>query len=218
MDHNSFSKCQAIVFGVLGCMLAGGQVLRAQEAGEGGDSVTNRPVFKVDVRRDVEGASVPYRIAFISAGDNKYTFLVPDLYRVDTPDPAKIKMASPDYATLIAVGIADNGATAEVKMDVEALRARVLAKYADVTIKAEQSCSAAGQTGPGFDFLWKSDSGLTRMSRTTFIPTPTGLMEFSITASPEKFEASLTQLNLVLLTFRSSTNGKFDYVVGSKYP
>jgi hypothetical protein len=195
-------------------------VTRAQESkdSEVENSVTNKPAMKVDVRANVEGTFMPYRYAFVTSGLEKFTFLVPDAYRVDTSDPAKVKMASPDYSVMIIVGMDSSELPAGSKLDAEGLRARVLANYPEALIKSEQTTGANGQTAPALDFSWKTTSGLTRVSRTTFLPSTVGLIEFTLTASPEKFEASLSELNLIMLTFRSSKNGKFDYVIGSKYP
>lgn len=189
----------------------------ADEPPETQEAAPNRPVLKVDVRRDVETNYVPYRCAFITAGQEKFTFLVPEGYRVDTSDAAKVKLASPDFSGLIVLGIS-SGFPAGTKLEAETLRAWVVTNYSEVTIRGEKVVGANGQTGPALDFIWKTDSGVTRLTRTSFLPTAAGLMEFTVTASPEKFEASLHELNLVMLTFRSGVNGKFDYIIGSKYP
>ncbi len=202
---------------IVGLSLLGVNSARAQEAAEPDSGNTNQPALSVDVRRNVEGTYVPYRYAFVTSGTEKYTFLVPEAYRVDTSDPAKVKLASADFSGMIILGLA-RGFPAGVKIDAAALEARVHANFPEATINAEQSVCANGQTAPALDFTWKADSGVTRKTRTTFIPVAGGLMEFTLTASPEKFEASLAEMNLVLLTFRSGTNGKFDYVIGSKYP
>lgn len=178
---------------------------------------TNQLTLTVDVRQNIEGTFVPYRYAFVTAGPEKYTFLVPETYRVDTSDPAKLKLASADYSVMITLGLVGDLAVG-TKLDAASLQARVLAKYAEVAINAEQTSGANGQTVPALDFTWKAPGDVTRKSRTTYVPVAGGLMEFTLTASPDKFEASLTELNLVLLTFRTSSNGKFDYVVGSKFP
>lgn len=177
---------------------------------------TNAPALKVDVRRNVEGTYIPYRFAFITAGAEKFTFLIPESYRVDTTDPAKVKLASADFSVMIIVGM--NGGSVGTKLESAALRARVQANYPDAVINTEQTIGANGQTAPAIDFTWKADTGVTRKSRTAYIPSTVGLIEFTLTASPEKFEASVSELNLVLLTFRSGKDGKFDYVVGSKLP
>lgn len=216
-----FLSCRILCWGILGVSLLGWPSLTwAQETAESDaeNTATNKIALKVDVRRNVEGTYIPYRFAFITSGLEKFTFLIPEEYRVDTSDPTKVKLASPDYSGLIIVGVGGNALPPGAKMESEALRARVLASYPDAVIKVEQTASANGQTAPSMDFSWKTEGGITRMTRTTFIPTSVGLMEFTLTASPEKFEASLRELNLVMLTFRSGLNGKFEYVVGSKLP
>jgi hypothetical protein len=208
----------AEILGVL--LLAGTLAAQAQQPEEAGpeNTATNQTVLSVDVRRNVEGTYIPYRFAFITSGLEKFTFLIPEGYRVDTTDPTKIKLASPDYSGMIIVGVSGSSLPAGVKLEAAALRAKVMAGYPEAVIKEEHSASANEQSAACIDFSWKTESGITRMTRTTFIPTTVGLMEFTLTASPETFEASVRELNLVMLTFRSGTNGKFNYVIGSKLP
>ncbi len=189
-----------------------------QAATEDPTAATNTPPIAVDVRRGVAGSDIPYRYAFISIGKEKYTFLVPEGYRLDTSDPLKIKLASPDYSSLIILGFSPNSGNASAKMDAEALQAHVLAQHADATIKSGQTVCANGETAPALDYVWKTESGITRAARTAFFSTSSGLMEFTISTSPDQFDAGLAQLNLIALTFRTGSNGKFDYVIGSKYP
>src|SRR6478609_7340477 len=72
-------------------------------------AVTNLPAFAVNVRRDVADTYMPYRYAFVTLGQEKYTFLIPEGYRVDTSDPAKVKLVSPDYSSLIVLAIGTSG-------------------------------------------------------------------------------------------------------------
>lgn len=222
MDLNRlYSGARLMQLGALSLSLGAGIVkISAQEASEPEpeNSVTNKVSLKVDVRRNVEGTYMPYRFAFITSGFERFTFLIPEDYRVDTSDLTKVKLSSPDYTSLIVVGVEADGYAPGAKMDAEALRARALSLYPEAVIKDENTAAANGLSAPAIDFCWKTPSGITRMTRTTFIPTSVGLMEFTLTASPEKFEAGLREFNLVMLTFRSGINGKFDYVVGAKLP
>lgn len=220
MDRKRHSWDQTVFgLGMLGVLLLSGVSTQAEQTADSETEapVTNSVALKVDVRRNVEGTHMPYRFAFVTAGTEKFTFLIPEDYRVDTSDPSKVKLASADYSVMIVVGVS-GGMPAGTKMTAEALQARVLSSYPETVIKRDLTVAANEQSAPALDFTWKAQTGITRMTRTTFIPTTAGLMEFTLTASPDKFEASLRELNLVMLTFRSGVNGKFDYVVGSKLP
>lgn len=175
------------------------------------------PSMKTDVRRDVPGTYMPYRYAFVTIGREKYTFLVPEGYRVDNSDSAKLKLVSPDFSSVIVVGMAANAPTG-VNRDTELLQAHILTIHPDATIKCVQTICANSQSAPAVDYIWKTDSGIKRACRTSFISTSSGLMEFTLSAGPEQFDAGLNQLNLIALTFRTGSDGKFDYVIGSKYP
>ena len=173
--------------------------------------------MSVDVHAKVEGSFMPYRYAFVTAGSDKYTFLVPDRYRVDSSNPTKVKLISPDCSCFIVVGINSGDSLSGVKT-AEALRGYVITNYYDVEFLADQVVCAAGMTAPGVDFNWKADSDIIRTSRTAFFPTATGMLEFTLNTSPEQFQMGLNELNLVMLTFRTGINGRFDYVIGSNKP
>lgn len=181
-------------------------------------TATNLPALSVNVRRDVADTYVPYRYAFVSAGQEKYTFLVPEGYRVDTSNPTKIKLASPDFSSLITLAIGTSGLPAGAKMESEALQTYIFARHPKVTVKGTPAVGANGESAAALDYVWQTDEGIKRSARTAFIPTTSGLMEFTLSASPDQFDAALGQLNLIMLTFRTGTNGKFEYVIGSKYP
>jgi len=181
-------------------------------------ATNNLPALSVNVRRDVADTYVPYRYAFVTAGQEKYTFLVPEGYRVDSSDPTKIKLASPDFSSLITLAIGTSGLPAGAKMESEALQAYILGRHPKATVKGTHAVGANGESAAALDYVWQTDEGIKRSARTAFIPTASGLMEFTLSASPDQFDVALGQLNLIMLTFRTGTNGKFEYVIGSKYP
>ncbi len=176
-------------------------------------AITNQPTLAVDVHQRVEDSYLPYRYAFVTAGTAKYTFLVPDSYRVQSSDPSRLKIVSSDLTCMITLSPA-NGATGNN----EVLCAKVNSDYPNAEIVLEHEVSAINHVSPAVDYTWKPTPELTRKGRMTLIPVAGGLMEFSLVASPEKFEEGVRELNLILQTFRGSTNGQFEYVKGSKFP
>jgi hypothetical protein len=177
---------------------------------------TNQAPLSVDVRQNVEDSFTPYRYAFVTAGQERYTFLVPDGFRVDGSDPAKVKLISPDYSCVITLGLAGAALPAGAKVSIETIRARIMAGHPSATVTTEHTICADGQTAPALDFVWTGDAGLNRNSRTALVPTAGGLVEFNVTTSPDRFQASLAHFNLVLLTFCRGSDGKFEYVKGSR--
>ena len=189
----------------------------AAESEEATVASTNQLAMSVAVHAKVEGSFMPYRYAFITAGSAKYTFLVPDRYRVDSSNPAKVKLISPDCSCFIVVGLSSGGEAGSVST-AETLRDYVIKNYYEVQFLGDQVVCASGQCAPGVDFNWKADMDITRSTRTVFFPTANGTLEFTLTTSPEKFQSGLNELNLVMLTFRTGINGRFDYVIGSNQP
>ena len=186
------------------------------ESTEAENVATNQPPLSVDVRQNVEDSFTPYRYAFVTAGQERYTFLVPDGFRVDGSDPAKVKLISPDYSCVITLGLAGAALPAGAKLSKETIRARIMAGHPSATVTTEHTICADGQTAPALDFVWTGDAGLTRSSRTALVPTAGGVVEFNVTTSPDRFQACLAHFNLVLLTFCSGSDGKFEYVKGSR--
>jgi hypothetical protein len=216
MDRNLLSVFRSAVLSVAVSSGFGVQT-HAADTADTAIAVTNQPALSVDVHAKVEGSFMPYRYAFVTAGMAKYTFLVPDRYRVDSSDPAKVKLISPDNACFITVGVSTGGAISSINSS-ETLRAFANTNYSDVEFLADQTVCAGGMIAPGVDFNWKADADIIRRTRTAFFPTTTGLLEFTLTTSPEKFQAGLNEMNLVMLTFRTGINGRFDYVIGSNKP
>lgn len=216
MGSNNQSMVRHFFITGMAMMLAGSAL--AAEIGDASEeaSVTNRPVLAVNVRSNVEGTYMPYRYAFLSCGLERFTFLVPDAYKVDTADPACVKLFSPDYKVLISVGLPADSIIGKVEM--AALKKRVMENYPEAVIKLEHALATSDASSPALDFTWKASGEITRRTRTTLIPTTAGVMEFTMTSSPEKFTAGARELDWVLMTFRSGRDGKFDYVVGSKTP
>ena len=82
-------------------------------------------------------------------------------------------------------------------------------------ISDEFSLSAANASGPAFDAQWEGISGTTQSGRVAFIPSPVGILEFSLLSKPDKFTQGKYFLNFLLLTFRSNEGGSLDMPVFS---
>jgi hypothetical protein len=216
MPHNLFLSGRNLIllFAALLSVVFRGS---AAEIESSAPATTNQPAMSVDVRANVEGSFMPYRYAFITVGSAKYTFLVPDRYRVDASDPRKVKLISPDCSCFIVVGISNEESVAGPKT-AETLREHVREHYLNAEFLGDQVVCANGRCVPGVDFNWKADKEIARSTRTAFFPTATGNLEFTLTTSPENFQAGLNELNLVMLTFRTGVDGRFDYVIGSNKP
>jgi len=173
---------------------------------------TNYPGLQVEVRQQPETTHIRNRYAFVTQAGRRYTFLIPDDLGVDSTKPDVIKLASRDYTCLITAHVITEQPTLELAVG------RTQVEYPGANITSKQLTQVSGRTVPQLDFVWKGNSGVARQARTISVAGAGGQMEFTLLASPERFEAVVYQLNLVVASFRASADGKFDYVVGSKYP
>jgi hypothetical protein len=170
--------------------------------------------IQVDVKSNVQGSLAAMRYAFITIGTVKHSFIVPEGYRVDSSHPREVRLISLDQEAFVTVAF-EQGCFPNTS---ESLRAHVQEKYYAATISAEsKSCIASG-SAPVVDFQWKAHGKVDRCSREGFFPTASGVMKVSLTSSPARFQSVAESYNQLLQTFRTSINGKFDFVVISDRP
>lgn len=165
-------------------------------------------------RHELEGIGHYFR-AVAQVGTNQFAFIVPKGYfmRVDEVNRQLRAVEREDKCaiTVRVIAIPTNTvdkATGSLKP--EAFRELLLQRHPTLKIVEELSLTAGGQAGPGFDYTWRNDSGFTLQSRTAFILTPAGLVEFHLLTSAADKEEFTYALNSMMLTFRFSVNGKLE--------
>jgi hypothetical protein len=164
---------------------------------------TNQIPISVAVKFEGGPGQIPTSRAYITAGTNKFAFLVPDEYKLTCSDPQKVTLLKRDGTCLISVRVIGALAGAGKAFDGAAARALIAEEHPDAIITSEFGMSAANATGPAFETQWEF-RGVTRGSRVGFVPLRAAVLEFSVDASPNKLGPSLGDLNYVVLTFRAS--------------
>jgi hypothetical protein len=177
----------------------------------GGDSrmaSTNQEPISVAVKFEGGPGQIPTSRAYITAGTNKFAFLVPDEYKLTASDPQKVTLMKRDGSCLIGVRVI--GSLAGKAFDSAAARGLVYEEHPDATIATEFGMNAANASGPAFEIAWGAGS-LERASRVGFVPLRAGVLEFSLDSSPKNLAPSLGDLNYVVVSFRASDeNGKLE--------
>lgn len=177
---------------------------------------TTTNTFELTTGRERLLGREPFTRAYLTCGNKKFTFVVPDGYRLDATKPDELVLISQDFASFITLRVADF--IKPKALSAESCREAVLARYADGRIAQEFSQAAGGDSGPTFDVQGKTLAGLRRDSRVAFIPNGEQVLEFSLVASPEKFGSSAVDLQTLMLTFRTSdTHGKTNVAVLSDH-
>ena len=170
-------------------------------------ALTNDPSLNVDVRIKAQGGPGQIRTsrAYITVGTNRFAFLVPGGFKIDTSDGQKVTLVRADCACVLSLRILE--ALPESGLSVDLCRQKVMQEHPACKIDEEFSLGAGGATGPAFEFRWKGDGGVRRTSRVAYVPLRAAVVEFSLDSSPENYGSMLTHLNYVMLTFRASDPG-----------
>lgn len=146
------------------------------------------------------------RRVFLTVQQRRLVFMLPQDYRADFSNPEKIVLCNADFTSLLTIRIltpseADVALVTAVTADT--CRSWLQAQWPDPVILQEHSFSAAGQSGPAFDFVGKVDR-VPRHAQIGFVPSPVGLLEFSAVCSPEQFEAAKSTLYILMRGFQIS--------------
>jgi len=188
----------ALCFG----MLFGGKVCA-------GDSYVPPPM-QVLVRTELPNVQPPFHRAFVTSETNKFAFLIPDGLQVhNDPLHGRINLSNVEGNRNISFAILDPAPSEGRELSADAYRELVLDSFSNAKILEENSRVAAGRSGPAFDIQWTS-AGIVQHTRVVFVATAAGVLEFTATTSPDKLSELDTDLNLVLVTFCFSTNGKLE--------
>jgi len=174
-------------------------------------SLTNDTSMPMDVRVKVESGpgQIPASRAYITVGTNRFAFLVPPGFKIDTSDAQRVAMVRADCGCILSIRILES--LSESDLTPADCRRKILQEHPSCTIDSEFSLGAANSAGPAFEIRWKGDGGVRRAARIAYVPLRGGVVEFALDSSPEKFGAMLSDLNCVMLTFRASdSNGKIE--------
>jgi len=165
---------------------------------------TNPPPLRVEVRYEGgPGLSAANR-AYVTAGTNKFAFLLPVGFRLETSDNQRVTLVSADYNSILTWRLLGPVRVESPDFDPTTCRELLLERRVGGKILDECTLPAAGQRGPAFELRWNASGGAPRCERVVFVPARAGVMEFSLVSSPEKFKATQPDFDLVLLSFRAS--------------
>jgi hypothetical protein len=170
---------------------------------------SNPPPLRVEVRHEGgPGLSAADR-AYVTAGTNKFAFLMPPGYRLEASGPDKVTLFSADYNSQLIWRNLGHVLSGSSELDPAQCRELLSRRQPAVKILEEFSLGALGRLGPAFDLRWNATGGGPRRERIVFIPAHAGVMEFSLVSSLEKFEAARPEFDYLLVSFRASdANGK----------
>jgi hypothetical protein len=172
-----------------------------------GNAGTPLPL-QVSMRREAAPFVEPRYTAMISAGKQKFGFLVPDgFFLRGDPASGTFTLANAEGNSSIAFSMLPPVSSDAPPFSADVCRDWVLRDYVGGKITEEFSASAAGSRGPGFDLQWKTSGGFVQCKRTLFVSTNAGILKFTATSNLNHFDSAKSVLTRMLLTFCLSTDG-----------
>jgi hypothetical protein len=165
--------------------------------------------LQVNIMEEPAQFTEPYHCAFITAGENKFTFIIPQGFRLKS-DPASGRLVIGNSTGVGSISFAILSSDPDGSpITSEECRAAALRMHQDARIVQGFTPRVLGRSGQGVDLEWKVSDGLYECQRVAYVPTPFGVFMFTATSGRKGFPEIRDGLDVVLATFRSSTDGKF---------
>jgi hypothetical protein len=172
---------------------------------------TPAPALKLKFERLPLNSIPPIYRAYVTAESGKFTFVLPRGFRVKDDSGAKLTFANLEGNFQITFSILDSTPSDSQPLNTDAYRDVVQARYPRGKIIEELCPAAAGRIGVGFDMQWMTTNKLTRCTRTAFVPSIAGVLEFSATCDAKDFPELRYQLNQIMSGFLATTpDGKLE--------
>jgi hypothetical protein len=192
------------IFQALAVLAIAGATLPGAPAAEPGmHSQTNALLLAAELRHEEGPGLLPADRAYIVAGTNKYSLLIPAGLKLETWNEGAVALVSRDYNCQITFRLRllpPEG----TELSVDLCRARLLEEFPAARIIKSFSAFADSRQGTAFEVELPGPAGSWRHGQIAFIPSRAAVLEFSLSCVPEKFESSRQQLSTVMLTFRAS--------------
>ena len=163
--------------------------------------MTNRPLYATEIQHVGGPNLLPGDFAYVTFGTNKFGFVMPAGFRLETKDTQQVTLVSADFNCLLSFRVADPAPPGATELDPAAYRDQVLSRRPGGKIVEEFSQAAVSRHGPAFDLRWNAAGSVPRRERVLFIPSNAGVLEFGLVSSPEKFECGRLGFNELLLPF-----------------
>jgi hypothetical protein len=165
---------------------------------------TNRPLYVTQMKH-LEGPDLmPADYAYVNFGTNKFGFVMPAGYHLETQDSQKVTLVSADVCSLLTFRVFEPLPPGVTELDPVPYRSLLLDRRHGGRILEEFSLVAASRRGPAFDLSWNAPGPVARCERVLLIPSDAGVLEFSLVSSQEQFEAGRRGFEALLRTFRAA--------------
>jgi hypothetical protein len=152
---------------------------------------------------------IPFYDALITVGENKFTFVVPQGFRLKSdPGAGKVILGNQEGDCSFTFSILGSSPDASPSSPA-AWRAFLIRMHPEAKVLQEFTTGVAGHSGPAFDIQWRATEEIYQCERIAFVPSAYGTLVFSATSGRNAFPQTQGNFGLITGTFRASTDGKF---------
>jgi len=184
-------------------ILSGGLVHAAPAPPCETGSLTNAFALSAETRHEEGPGLLPADRAYLRAGTNRFSFLIPAGWKLETWSDGRAAVVTRDYGCRISFGLARPPLPEGVELNPDACAQWMLAEYPQATIVKQFPAMAESQRGLAYEIQLSGTSTANR-GEIAFIPSRPAILEFSLICSPDHFENARRQLHTLMLTFRAS--------------
>jgi hypothetical protein len=172
------------------------------------DSAGTPSPLQVWLRREAAPFVDPRYTAMVTAGKNKFAFLVPDgFYMRGDPASGTLTLANAEGNCSLTICVLSPGSSDTSDLSADVCREWVLHDYSSGKIVEEFSASTAGGKGPGFDLQWKTSGAVVECKRVLYLSSSAGVLKITATTSSSHFDSLKSVLGRLLMTFRFGADG-----------
>src|ERR1039458_9220594 len=151
---------------------------------------TNHPDYLTQIKHVDGPGLLPADFAYVSFGTNKFGFVMPAGFRLETKDAQKVTLVSADLSCLLTFRVLESLPPGTTELDPALYRDLLLSRHPGCKILEEFSQAAVSRRGPAFDLRWNATGAVQRRERVVLTPSNAGGLEFSLVSSVENCETS----------------------------
>ena len=177
------------------------------------EASTNRPGLRAVIRSEEIPDTTngkPLQRAFFSSGTNRFTFILPEDFKLDASEPDKLMLTSPDYTCFMTVQLTHPGTDDAAVLTADFCRDLVLKEFPLAAVNNEFAIRAGNQGGPAYELQWKNSGGAQQRACVGFVPSLAGVLKFSMLSNLEPYPVNQAKFHCLLRSFQNNENGKLE--------
>ena len=147
--------------------------------------------FAVKVEREPVNTAEPIYRAYVTVGEERFTFLIPEKYQTGGDSAhGRLTLINVNTGSLITFNFLDSTPGESPTPSPDAYREMLAGRYPGAKFTREFKRAALGRTGHVFEIEWKGQGDLAQKTRALYVPTSAGILELTATSGIKNFRAT----------------------------